>query len=98
MNADLFMTCFLACTFSFVVFGVIGWQVSRFLIRRSLTKNMPKIIHDAVHGTTPAHVGFSDEMFSEALEYVAQLTDDQLERLLDRADREGSRRQQGQTS
>lgn len=47
-TSSVFLACFLACTFAFVVFAVIGWQVVSWLVRKKIKEALPKIIHDAM--------------------------------------------------
>ena len=40
MNANLFLTTFLACTFSFVIVAVAFWQISTWLVTKLMKKAM----------------------------------------------------------
>lgn len=55
----LFLACFLACTFSFVVFGVAGYQIFKFLVRRWMKISLPKVIHSVLGGQHGALDPFS---------------------------------------
>jgi len=46
---NLFLTCFLACLFAFVVVVVLSIQVIGFLFRRWFFKNLPEILSQAMH-------------------------------------------------
>jgi hypothetical protein len=50
MTADLFLTCFLACLFAFVVFGVLAYQIGGYLVKRAVEKNLPEILSKMLHG------------------------------------------------
>lgn len=58
MTADTFLVCFLACTFSFAVFGVVFYQLVFFLSRRWFKKHGVKAIQQILAG--PAAAGQMD--------------------------------------
>jgi len=74
MAGNLFATCFLACLFSFAIFGVAAWQISAYLIRRALAKNLPEILSKAVHSYTGMLHGNPDREVIEELERAAAQT------------------------
>lgn len=62
MTADLFLTCFLACMFAFVVFGVLAYQIGGFLLKRAATKHLPEILTTAIRGAAPMPPAELDEL------------------------------------
>lgn len=50
MSSDLFLTCFVACTFSFMVFSVVAYQLTFFFARRWFTKNGVKFLQSILGG------------------------------------------------
>lgn len=62
MTADLFLTCFLACMFAFVVFGVLAFQIGGFLLKRAATKYLPEILATAIRGADAMPPAELDEL------------------------------------
>lgn len=71
MTAELFLNCFLACMFAFVVFGVLAWQIGSFFIRRWMAKELPGIIAKTLHGQ---HGGMEDPAAVAAIEEILRKT------------------------
>lgn len=61
MTADLFLTTFLACLLALTFVAVFGYQITRWLIKRGVTKAMPKIMGEAIHKAAGTHHGGSAE-------------------------------------
>lgn len=74
MRSDLFLTCFVACLFAFITFGLIAWQVSRYLARRAISKHLPDILRQTIHSGTGVPHGESAKAqaaFAELLRNAA---------------------------
>lgn len=67
MSAELFLTCFLACLFAFVVLVVLALQIVGFFIRRWITKNLPEILSSALHSGTGVTHPADEAMLREIL-------------------------------
>lgn len=61
MSAEIFLACFLANLFAFIVFGVVGWQVASYFIHKGIKKHLPEMIAGAIHGGTGAPHGMDEE-------------------------------------
>jgi len=70
---NLFLTCFLACLFAFVVVVVLSIQVIGFLVKRWFYKNLPEILSQAMHGGTGAQHPVDNEALRELIANAAQM-------------------------
>jgi hypothetical protein len=53
MIADIFLTCFVANLFAFVVFALLGWQIGAYLLKRAVHKHLPEILEKTLNGVPP---------------------------------------------
>lgn len=47
MSAEIFLTCFAACLFAFLVVAVFGVQIGLYFAKRAFMKWLPEIMHAA---------------------------------------------------